>query len=245
MTVLSAHDPVRVFQQFATIDLISRGRAEMVVGRGSFIEAFPLFGLELKDYDAIFAEKLELLLELRKNARVHWAGRFRPASFARAGELGLPLMVAIIGGQPRRFRPLIDLYRQAAEAAGHQPEKLRVGIHALGHVADTDQQAADEFFPGYAQSFTEIGKERGWAPVTRSHYETLRSDMGAMLVSEPARVAERILAFDEVLGGISRLTFQMSIASLPHSNRMRAIELLGAKVAPLVRGEIKREVLVS
>jgi probable LLM family oxidoreductase len=271
VTVLSAHDPVRVFQQFATIDLISRGRAEMVVGRGSFIEAFPLFGLELEDYDAIFAEKLELLLELRENARVHWAGRFRPrlegqpvyprpsqeklpiwlgvggtpASFARAGELGLPLMVAIIGGQPRRFRPLIDLYRQAAEEAGHRSESLRVGIHALGYVADTDQQAADEFFPGYAQSFTEIGKERGWGPVTRSHYETLRGDMGAMLVSEPERVAEKILAFDEVLGGISRLTFQMSIASLPHNNRMRAIELLGTKVALLVRGEIKREVLVS
>jgi probable LLM family oxidoreductase len=271
VTVLSAHDPVRLFQQFATIDLISRGRTEMVVGRGSFTEAFPLFGLELKDYDAVFAEKLELLLELRENARVHWAGRFRPplqgqpvyprqaqeklpiwlgvggtaASFARAGELGLPLMVAIIGGQPHGFRPLIELYRQAGEEAGHQPERLRVGIHALGYVADTDQQAADEFFPGYAQSFTDIGKERGWGPVTRSQYEAVRGATGAMLVSDPERVAEKIIAFDEVLGGISRLTFQMSIASLPHSNRMRAIELLGTKVAPLVRGEIKREVLVS
>jgi probable LLM family oxidoreductase len=271
VTVLSAHDPVRVFQQFATIDLISRGRTEMIVGRGSFVEAFPLFGLELKDYDALFAEKLELLLKLRENPRVHWAGRFRPAlegqpvyprplqeklpiwlgvggtpaSFARAGELGLPLMVAIIGGQPHRFRPLIDLYRQAGEKAGHRPENLRVGIHALGYVADTDQQAADEFFPGYAKSFTEIGRERGWGPVTRSHYEALRSDMGAMLVSEPERVAARILAFDQVLGGISRLTFQMSIASLPHSNRMRAIELLGTKVAPLVRDEIQRAVVVN
>ena len=271
VTVLSAHDPVRVFQQFATIDLISRGRAEMVVGRGSFIEAFPLFGLELKDYDALFVEKLDLLLKLRKNARVHWAGRFRPpldgqpvyprpsqeklpiwlgvggtaASFARAGELGLPLMVAIIGGQPHRFRPLIDLYRQAGIEAGHQSESLRVGVHALGYVADTDQQAADEFFPGYAQSFTDIGKERGWGPVTRSQYSALRSATGAMLVSEPERVAEKILRLDEVLGGLSRLTLQMSIASLPHRNRMRAIELLGTKVAPLVRSGIQREVQVS
>jgi probable LLM family oxidoreductase len=271
VTVLSAHDPVRLFQQFATIDLISRGRTEMIVGRGSFTEAFPLFGLELKNYDALFAEKLELLLKLRENARIHWAGRFRPplqgqpvyprpvqeklpiwlgvggtaASFARAGELGLPLMVAIIGGQPHRFKPLIELYRQAGEEVGHQPGSLRVGIHALGYVADTDQQAADEFFPGYAQSFTDIGKERGWGPVTRSQYEAVRGASGAMLVSDPERVAEKIIAFDEVLRGISRLTFQMSIASLPHSNRMRAIELLGTKVAPLVRGEIKREVLVS
>jgi probable LLM family oxidoreductase len=271
VTVLSAHDPVRLFQQFATIDLISRGRTEMIVGRGAGTEAFPLFGLELKNYDALFAEKLELLLKLRENARIHWAGRFRPplqgqpvyprpvqeklpiwlgvggtaASFARAGELGLPLMVAIIGGQPHRFKPLIELYRQAGEEVGHQPGSLRVGIHALGYVADTDQQAADEFFPGYAQSFTDIGKERGWGPVTRSQYEAVRGASGAMLVSDPERVAEKIIAFDEVLRGISRLTFQMSIASLPHSNRMRAIELLGTKVAPLVRGEIKREVLVS
>ena len=271
VTVLSAHDPVRLFQQFATIDLISRGRMEMIVGRGSFTEAFPLFGLELEDYDALFAEKLELLLELRENARVHWAGRFRAplqgqpvyprplqeklpiwlgvggtaASFVRAGELGLPLMVAIIGGQPHRFRPLIDLYRQTGEEAGHRPESLRVGIHALGYVADTDQQAADEFFPGYAQSFTDIGKERGWGPVTRSQYEALRGATGAMLVSDPERVAEKVNAFDEALGGISRLTFQMSIASLPHRNRMRAIELLGTKVAPLVRGKIRSEVHVG
>jgi probable LLM family oxidoreductase len=263
VSVLSAHDPVRIFQQFATIDLISRGRAEMVVGRGSFVEAFPLFGLDLKDYDALFLEKLELLLSLRENERVHWAGRFRPslqgqpvyprplqkklpiwlgvggtpASFVRAGELGLPLMVAIIGEQPRQFRPLINLYRQAGAKAGHPAESLRVGIHALGYVADTDQQAADEFFPGYAQSFTEIGKERGWGPVTRSQYESVRGATGAMLVSEPEGVVEKIRAFDEVLGGISRLTFQMSIASLPHRNRMRAIELLGTKVAPLVRTE--------
>jgi alkanesulfonate monooxygenase SsuD/methylene tetrahydromethanopterin reductase-like flavin-dependent oxidoreductase (luciferase family) len=209
----------------------------------------------------LFLEKLELLLKLRDDARVHWAGRFRPplegqpvyprpsqkklpiwlgvggtpASFARAGELGLPSMVAIIGGQPHRFKPLVDLYHQAGAEAGHPTESLRVGIHALGYVADTDQQAAAEFFPGYAQSFTEIGKERGWGPVTRSQYDALRGARGASLVSEPKRVVEKIRAFDESLGGISRLTFQMSIASLPHRNRMRAIELLGTKVVPELR----------
>ena len=271
VTVLSAHDPVRIFQQFATIDLISRGRAEMVVGRGSFVEAFPLFGLELRDYDALFTEKLDLLLALRESADVYWAGRFRPslngqpvyprplqeklpiwlgvggtpASFSRAGRLGLPLMVAIIGGQPHRFRPLIDQYREAAEKAGQQSVVLKVGIHTLGYVADTEQQAADEFFPGYARSFTEIGKERGWGAVTRSHYEAARGTNGSLLVSDPERVVEGILRFNEVLGGISRLTFQMSIASLPHSNRMRAIELLGTKVAPIVRSEIHKEIPVK
>jgi probable LLM family oxidoreductase len=271
VTVLSAHDPVRVFQQFATIDLLSRGRAEIVVGRGSFVEAYPLFGLDLKNYDALFAEKLDLLLKLRKDPRIYWSGRFRPAlegqpvfprpsqkelpiwlgeggtaaSFARAGQLGLPLMVAIIGGQPHRFRPLIDLYRQVAEEHGHRPEDLRVGVHALGYLTDTDQQAADEFFPGYAESFTEIGKERGWPPVARPHFEAVRDTTGALLVSDPDRVTQKILWMNEVLGGVSRLFFQMSIASLPHGKRMRAIELLGTKVAPLVRSEIGSEVLVN
>src|SRR5712671_4068869 len=186
VTVLSAADPVRVFQNFATLDLISRGRAEMVVGRGSSIEAFPLFGYNLQDYDELFAEKLDLLLKIRNNEFVTWSGKFRPAlknlpvyprplqnplpvwlgvggtpeSFARAGTLGLPLMVAIIGGEPHRFRPLIDLYREAGKRSGHAPEKLKVGIHALGYVADTDKQAADDFFPGYAEAFTRIGQER-------------------------------------------------------------------------------------
>jgi alkanesulfonate monooxygenase SsuD/methylene tetrahydromethanopterin reductase-like flavin-dependent oxidoreductase (luciferase family) len=158
-----------------------------------------------------------------------------PASFERAGRLGLPLMVAIIGGEPHRFRPLIDLYREAGRRAGHKQEKLKVGIHALGYVADTDQQAADEFFPGYAQAFTEIGKERGWPPVTRNQFEALRRPKGALLVSNPEGVAEKVLHVSEALGGISRLTFQMSIASLPHEKRMHAIEFLGKKVAPLVR----------
>ena len=188
MTVLSAADPVRVFQEFATLDLLSNGRAEIVAGRGSFIEAYPLFGLDLKDYDSLFAEKLELLLQLREQTEVHWSGKHRapltgqsvyprplqpllpvwlgvggtPASFARAGALGLPLMVAIIGGEPHRFRPLIDLYREAGRRAGHPAESLKVGLHMLGYVAKTKEEAADAFFPGYAHAFTEIGKERGW-----------------------------------------------------------------------------------
>lgn len=266
VTVLSAHDPVRVFQQFATIDLISRGRVEIVVGRGSFTEAFPLFGLALQDYDALFSEKLELLLKLRQNPRVRWVGRFRAplfdqavyprptqetlpiwlgvggttASFVRAGELGLPLMVAIIGGHANHFKPLIDLYRQVGMDVGHSPESLKVGIHALGYVANSDPRAADEFYPGYAQSFTEIGRERGWPPVTRSDFELVRNTGDAMLVSDAERVAEKIVALDQSLGGLSRLTLQMSIASLPHRNRMRAIELLGTQVLPLVHKGIQR-----
>jgi probable LLM family oxidoreductase len=261
VTVLSANDPVRIFQQFATIDLLSRGRAEMIVGRGSFVEAFPLFGLDLADYDSLFASKLELLLKIRENTHVHWAGQHRapltgqavyprpyqrhlpiwlgvggtPASFARAGTLGLPLMVAIIGGEPRRFRPLIDLYREAGRRAGHPLGQLKVGIHALGYVADTDQQAADEFFPGYARSFTEIGKERGWPPITRRQFEALLQPEGALLVGDSRTVADKVLSVSEALGGIERLGFQMSIASLPHEKRMRAIELLGTDIAPVVR----------
>jgi probable LLM family oxidoreductase len=261
VTVLSANDPVRLFQQFATIDLLSRGRAEMIVGRGSFVEAFPLFGLDLADYDSLFASKLELLLKIREDTHVHWAGQHRasltgqavyprpyqrtlpiwlgvggtPASFARAGTLGLPLMVAIIGGEPRRFRPLIDLYREAGRRAGHPLDRLKVGIHALGYVADTDQQAADEFFPGYARSFTEIGKERGWPPITRRQFEALLEPEGALLVGNARTVTDKVLLVSEALGGIERLSFQMSVASLPHAKRMHAMELLGAKVAPAVR----------
>ncbi len=261
VTVLSAADPVRVFQEFATLDLLSRGRAEIVAGRGSFIESFPLFGLALEDYDSLFAEKLDLLLKIRANTYVHWSGKHRaaltgqgvfprplqnplpvwlgvggtPASFVRAGTLGLPLMVAIIGGEPHRFRPLVDAYREAGKRAGHPPSQLRVGIHALGYVADSSSTAADEFFPGYARSFTEIGKERGWPPVTRAQFEALRRPTGALLVSDPDGVAEKILHYNEALGGISRLSFQMSVAALPHANRMHAIELLGTRVAPMVR----------
>jgi probable LLM family oxidoreductase len=261
VTVLSAADPVRVFQEFATLDLISNGRAEIVAGRGSFIESFPLFGLKLEDYDDLFAEKLDLLLALRENANVHWSGRHRPAltgqgvyprplqdplpiwlgvggtpeSFARAGMLGLPLMVAIIGGEPHRFRPLIDLYREAGKRAGHAPESLKVGVHALGYVADSDQQASDDFFPGYAEAFTKIGKERGWPPVTRVQFEALRRPTGALMVSDPESVAAKLLKMNEALGGISRISFQMSVAALRHDRLMHAIQLLGTKVAPIIR----------
>ena len=264
VTVLSANDPVRVFQQFATIDLLSRGRAEMIVGRGSFIEAFPLFGLKLSDYDSLFASKLELLLRIRENTQVHWAGPHRasltgqavfprpfqkrlpiwlgvggtPASFVRAGTLGLPLMVAIIGGEPHRFRPLIDLYRQAGRRAGHSLDQLKVGIHVLGHVADSDQQAADEFFPGYARAFTEIGKERGWPPITRRQFEALLEPDGALFVGNPQTVADKFLLANETLGGIETASLQMSVASLPHTKRMYATELLGTKVAPAVRNHL-------
>jgi probable LLM family oxidoreductase len=264
VTVLSAADPVRVFQEFATLDLLSNGRAEIVVGRGSFIEAFPLFGFELEDYDSLFAEKLDLLLKIRENMHVHWSGKHRaaltgqgvyprplqnplpiwlgvggtPSSFTRAGALGLPLMVAIIGGEPHRFRPLIDRYHLAGVRAGHSPGQLKVGIHALGYVAENAAKAADDFFPGYAQSFSEIGKERGWPPINRAHFDALLGPTGALIVGDPEIVAEKILRVNESLGGISRLTFQMSVAALPHTKLMHAIELLGTRVAPLVQTEL-------
>jgi probable LLM family oxidoreductase len=260
VTVLSAADPVRVFQEFATLDLLSGGRAEIVAGRGSFIESFPLFGFELKDYDDLFAEKLDLLLTLRDSTYVNWSGRFRPPltgqgifprplqekmpiwlgvggtpqSFARAGAMGLPLMVAIIGGEPHRFRPLVDLYRQAGERAGHAPETLKVGVHALGHVAASDEQAAAEFFPGYAEAFTKIGKERGWGPVTRSQFDALTAPTGALVVGSPETVAAKVRHYDAVLGGISRLNFQMSVAGLEHRELMQSIELAGTKVKALL-----------
>jgi probable LLM family oxidoreductase len=266
VTVLSAADPVRVFQNFATLDLISNGRAEIVAGRGSFIESFPLFGLKLEDYDDLFAEKLDLLLTLRESTNVNWSGKHRapltgqgvyprpiqnplpvwlgvggtPESFVRAGMLGLPLMVAIIGGEPHRFRPLIDIYREAGKRAGHAPETLKVGIHALGYVADTDQQASDDFFPGYAEAFTKIGRERGWPPVTRSQFEALRRPTGALMVSDAETVAAKVLQMDKALGGISRISFQMSVAALRHDKLLHAIELLGTHVAPIIRKALPR-----
>jgi probable LLM family oxidoreductase len=264
VTVLSSADPVRVFQNFATIDLLSQGRAEMVVGRGSFIESFPLFGFKLEDYNSLFEEKLDLLLNIRENENVHWSGEFRapltgqgvyprplqnplpiwlgvggtPESFVRAGVLGLPLMVAIIGGETRRFRPLVDLYREAGRRAGHPADRLKVGVHALGYVAGTTQEAVDDFYPGYARTFTAAGKERGWPPVTRAHFDALRSPHGALLVGNAEEVAEKIARHSEALGGISRISFQMSVAALPHAKLMQAIELLGARVAPALRGEL-------
>jgi probable LLM family oxidoreductase len=264
VAVLSAADPVRLFQQFATLDLISRGRAEMVVGRGSFIEAFPLFGLELDDYDSLFAEKLDLLLEIRENEHVRWAGKHRapltgqgvyprplqnpfpiwvgvggtPESFVRAGALGLPLMVAIIGGETRRFRPLVDLYREAGRRAGFSPDQLKVGVHSLGYVAETSRQAADDFFPGYARAINTVGKERGWGPMTRAQFEAQLTPNGALLVGSPDEVAAKILRHSESLGGISRLTFMMNGSSLSHPNLMSAIELIADRVAPVVREKV-------
>jgi probable LLM family oxidoreductase len=264
VTVLSAADPVRVFQNFATLDLLSQGRAEMVVGRGSSIEAFPLFGFRLEDYDSLFAEKLDLLLQIREHEHVHWSGQHRPAltgqgiyprpvqdplpiwlgvggtpqSFARAGALGLPLMVAIIGGEPRRFRPLIDLYRETGRRAGYSPDRLKVGVHALGYVAPTTEQAIGDFFPGYARAMTDIGKERGWRAVTRADFDAQRTPEGALIVGNPDEAAEKILRYNEDLGGISRLSFQMNAASIPHAKLMQAIETIGARVAPVVREEL-------
>ena len=258
VTVLSAHDPVRVFQDFATLDLVSQGRAEIVAGRGSFTEAYPLFGLDLQDYDSLFAEKLDLLLKIRAETQVHWSGQHRPAltgqgiyprpvqanlpiwlgvggtpqSFVRAGVLGLPLMVAIIGGQPHRFKPLIDLYREAGRRAGHAPERLKVGLHLIGYLAETNEQAADEFFPGYARTFTQIGRERGWPATTRAQFDALRGPTGALVIGDPSTVVKKIRGIDESLGGISRVTFQMSVAALPHAKALRAIDWLGQEVAP-------------
>lgn len=260
VTVLSAADPVRVFQNFATLDLISKGRAEMVVGRGSFTEAFPLFGLNLHDYDELFIEKLNLLLTIRDNEVVSWTGQFRaplhnqaiyprpiqhpfpiwlgvggtPESFARAGSLGLPLMVAIIGGETHRFRPLIDLYRDAGKRAGFKNEELKVGLHSLGYVADSTEQAIAEYYPGYAETFTRIGRERGWPPVSRERFNSQNGLLGALCVGSPEEIAEKILRHSEALGGISRFSFQMDNADIPHNKLMRAIELIGTRVSPLI-----------
>ncbi|AHE55507.1 Atu2307/SP_0267 family LLM class monooxygenase [Sphingomonas sanxanigenens] len=261
VTVLSAADPVRVFQEFATLDLISKGRAELVVGRGSFGEAYPLFGLDTRAYDDLFAEKVDLFLQLGESTEITWQGRFRPAlhgqgifprphqprlpvwigvggtpqSFARAGALGLPLMVAIIGGTFDRFRPLIDLYREAGARAGHSPERLKIGVHAMGFVAETDGAARDIFFPGWLHLTTTIGRERGWSPPTREQFDNTASFEGAYLIGAPATVAAKLRRLDEVLGGVSRVTFQMSTASLETEAMMRSIALLGTEVAPMIR----------
>jgi probable LLM family oxidoreductase len=261
VTVLSSADPVRVFQNFATLDLLSQGRAEIVAGRGSFTESFPLFGLRLEDYDSLFAENLDLLLKIRENEHVHWSGEHRapltgqgvyprplqdplpiwlgvggtPQSFARAGALGLPLMVAIIGGEPRRFRPLVDLYRETGREAGYSPDRLRVGVHAPGYVAATTEEAVADFLPGWTRAIASVAKERGWPPMTRADFDAQRGPEGALLVGDAEEVIEKIAHYDEVLGGISRITFQMNAASLPHAKLMRGIEAIGTRVAPAVR----------
>jgi probable LLM family oxidoreductase len=260
VSVLSSDDPVRLFQQFATVDLISRGRAEIIVGRGSFIESYPLFGFDLENYDELFAEKLDLLLKIREQVQVHWSGRHRspltgqgvyprpvqnplpirigvggtPQSFVRAGTLGLPLVLAIIGGEPHRFRPLVDMYREAGRKAGHPAERLSVAVHSIGFLADTMEQAAEEFFPSYREVFTRIGRERGWPPVTRAQFDATRGPRGALVVGDPETVAAKIRYVDEVLGGISGMSILLGAGIVPHAAMLHAIELLGTKVAPLV-----------
>jgi probable LLM family oxidoreductase len=264
VTVLSAADPVRVFQEFATVDLLSQGRAEIIAGRGSFIEAFPLFGYDLSDYDDLYEEKLDLLLKIRANEYVTWSGKFRPAltgqgvyprpvqnplpiwigvggtpeSFLRAGKLGLPLMVAIIGGETADFAPLVDLYRKTYKRNGHPANEMKVGMHSLGYVAETSEKAADEFFPGYARAFTEVGKERGWAPVTRADFEAQRGPNGALMVGDPDEVAEKIIRHSKTLGGLSRVTFQMDPGALSAERLSRSMELIATRVAPIAREKL-------
>jgi probable LLM family oxidoreductase len=260
VTVLSAADPVRVFEEFATLDLISQGRAEIVAGRGSFVEAFPLFGYKLEDYEALYEEKLGLLLQINRNERVTWRGRFRPPlnnqgiyprpfqqelpvwigvggtpeSFERAGILGLPLAVAVIGGQTRRFAPLVDLYRKTYRSAGHPPANMKVALHSLGYVGTDTASAVDQYYPGYAEMFTRIGRERGWPPVTRRHFDEVAGPDGAIVIGNPRSVAEKILRHSEALGGVDRFTFQMDNAGLTHEQMMKSIELIGTRVIPRI-----------
>jgi probable LLM family oxidoreductase len=263
VSVLSSDDPVRVFQDFATLDLLSGGRAEIMAGRGSFIESFPLFGYDLDDYDELFAEKLELLLALRDHERVTWQGRHRapltdqpvyprplqdplpvwvavggtPQSVVRAGALGLPMALAIIGGQPERFVGMADLHRQAAERSGHGPLPLSINSH--GYVAETSQQAADEAFPPFATMMDRIGRERGWPPMSREQFDASTTLRGANVVGSPDQVAEKIL-FQHELFGHDRFLLQLSVGTMPHERIMRAIELYGTQVAPVVRDEVAR-----
>jgi len=260
VTVLSSDDPVRVFQDFATLDLLSGGRAEIMAGRGSFIESFPLFGYDLRDYDALFAEKLELLLKLRESERITWQGELRPAlagqgvyprplqdplpvwiavggtpnSLVRAGTLGLPLALAIIGGQPERFAPLVELYRDAGRRAGHDAATLKVGINSHGYVADSSQRAADEAFLPTRTTMDRIGRERGWPPLTRAAFDASRTLRGASFVGSPEEVTEKILFQHEIFRH-DRFLVQFSVGTMPHDRIMRSIELFGTRVAPAVR----------
>src|ERR687890_518978 len=257
VTVLSSDDPVRVFQDFATLDLISQGRAEVMAGRGSFIESFPLFGYDLNDYDDLFSEKLELLIELRDSERVTWSGHHRapledagvyprplqdplpiwiavggtPQSVVRAALLGLPLAIAIIGGQPERFAPLASLYRETASQAGHDPARLPISINSHAYVAQTSRQAGDEYFPAYAAMMNRIGRERGWSAMTREQFEAGRSPRGALVVGSPEEVAEKIL-FEHELFGHQRFLAQMAAGEVEHAAVMRSIERFGTEVAP-------------
>ncbi|MEJ2887510.1 LLM class flavin-dependent oxidoreductase [Actinomycetospora aeridis] len=253
VTVLSAADPVRVFQEYATVDLVSGGRVELVVGRGSFTEAFPLFGLSFADYDSLFTEKLDLLVALTRSERVTWSGRHRPAltdqpvfprpaqdplpvwvgvggspeSFVRAGVLGLPLMVAIIGGSPRQFAPLIDLYRRAGREAGHDPATLKVGLHLFGFLGEDVAQATNAFYPGWEEMFSTIGRERGGMPPSRRQFDATRGPDGAYVIGDPDQVAAKLTTISEQLGGVDRINLQMTNPRLRHTDLLRSIELLG------------------
>ena len=249
-----------MFQNYATIDLISKGRVEIVAGRGSFTEAFPLFGLNFNDYDELYSEKLDLLLKINEKETISWKGKFRPElnsqsiyprpyqkklpiwlgaggspnSFVRAGMLGIPLMVAVIGGQTHRFRNLIDLYYQAADKAGHDRSKLKVGLHSLGFVAKTKEEAIEKYYPGYKTWFDEIGKERGWRPVTFEGFLSQIDEKGALVIGGPEEVAEKIKRHSESLGGLARFTFQIDNPGLTNMDLMDSYELIGKKVIPLV-----------
>jgi probable LLM family oxidoreductase len=257
VSVLGSDDPVRVFQDFATLDLLSDGRAEIMAGRGSFVESFPLFGYDLDDYDALFAKKLDVLLRVRDTERVTWAdaGVYprpqqeplpvwiavggTPASVVRAGALGLPLALAIIGGAPERFAPLVDLYRDAARQAGHDPAALPLGINSHAFVAPTSRLASERYFPAYSGMMTRIGRERGWPPMTREQFEALRAPRGALVAGSPQEVVEKILFEHEVFGH-DRFLAQMSVGDLAHRDVLEAIELFGTEVAPAVRAEVER-----
>jgi probable LLM family oxidoreductase len=263
VSVLSSDDPVRVFQSFATLDLISGGRAEIMAGRGSFIESFPLFGFDLADYDELFAERLDLLLAIRDSERVTWSGRHRapiddlpvyprslqqpiplwiavggtPQSVVRAATLGLPLALAIIGGSPRRFVPMVELYREAWRRAGHDPAALRLGINGHAFIAATSDDAARIFYPPYAATMSRIGRERGWPPTTREQFEAMRGPEGALAVGSAEEVAEHIVAQHGIFGH-DRHLLQLTVGPMQHEDVLAAIELLGTRVAPLVRREI-------
>ena len=266
VTVLSTRDPVEVFQEFSEVDLISAGRAEIIAGRGSFIESFPLFGYSLDDYDELFMEKLGLLLMLREAEKVQWKGKHRPPiddlgvyprpvqnplpvwigsggnppSAIRAGALGLPLVLAIIGGRPDQFVQTVDLYREAGRQAGHEPAKLKVAINSHGYIAEDSKQAADEYFPAYSYMMNRIGRDRGWSPITRAEFDLRRSPEGFMFVGTPEEVAEKVL-YEHKLFGHQRFMMQSSIGSLPHDKALHSIELLGAKVVPMVRKALKKK----
>ena len=259
VTVLSSDDPVRVFQQFSTVDLLSGGRAEIMAGRGSFIESFPLFGYSLDDYDSLFSEKLEMLLEIRSNEKLNWSGKHRapvkglgiyprplqdplpvwiavggtPGSVIRAGKLGLPIAFAIIGGDPRQFAPLVQLYLDTGEAAGFTRDQLKVSINSHAFVADTSQAAADTYYGPYAYVMSKIGQERGWPPMNRAQFERMRAHGGSLLVGDPQEVIDKIL-YEHELFGHDRFLAQMEVGTMPHKQLMRAIELLGTKVAPAI-----------